>query len=99
MGDIGDINADRRLGVPAAGRPRVVRDRARDVRARLPDSLRLVVADADEPQLGGRRLRLYEPRYARAMCQRCERVAQAALRDLDRLRFLTIVRDWGFGIG
>ena len=34
------------LGIPPEGRPRVVRHRPRDLRARLPDSLRLVVAHA-----------------------------------------------------
>jgi hypothetical protein len=49
-----------RVGLPPAGRPRVVRARPRNVRARLPDPLRLVVADALQQGLGrsGVRLRL-----------------------------------------
>ena len=78
--------AGRRL--PPAGRPRVVRHRARDVRARLPDPLRLVVADADQPGLGERRLLVHERPAQRRVRQRRGRLPQAALRGLDRLRLL-----------
>ena len=43
-------------GFRLRGRARVVRAGPRDVRARLPDSPRLVVAHADEPGVGGRAL-------------------------------------------
>ena len=42
--------------IQAAGRPRLLRRRARDVRAGLPHPLRLVVADADEQGLRGLRV-------------------------------------------
>ena len=51
-----DLRADAdRQRLPPAGRPRVVRHRPRDLRARLPDSLRLVVAHAVQQGVGGRR--------------------------------------------
>ena len=43
--------------VPPAGWARLVRHRPRDLRPRLPDPLRLVVADAVQPGVGGRRVR------------------------------------------
>ena len=46
------------VGLPTDRQPRVVRRRARDLRARLPDPLRLVVADAVQQGLGGRGLLL-----------------------------------------
>ena len=46
---------DRR--VPPGGRPRLLRLRPRDLRARLPDSLRLGVAHAVQPGLGRRAVR------------------------------------------
>ena len=47
---------DRRDRVPARGWPRLIRLRPGDLRARLPDPLRLGVADAVEPRLGGLRV-------------------------------------------
>ena len=46
------------LGLPAHRQPRLVRRRARNVRPRVPDSLRLVVADAVQQGLRGRAVRL-----------------------------------------
>ena len=73
--------------LPPAGRPRVLRPRARNLRARLPHPLRLVLAHAVQQGLGGRGVcrpeRLQHDRHG---LQR--RVAQAALRGLDWLRLL-----------
>ena len=65
---ITDRAAGRRL--PPAGRPRVVRHRPRDVRAGLPDPLRLVVAHADEPGMGERGLLLRQRPAQRRLRQR-----------------------------
>ncbi len=73
------------LRVPARGRPRVVRLRPRDLRARIPDPLRLVLADAVQQGLG--RLRVLLPGRADghdAAASGCARQVQR----LDRIRFL-----------
>jgi hypothetical protein len=67
------------LGLPPPGRPRVVRHRAGDVRARVPDPLRLVMANAVQQGLGRRRVR---------QLGRQRRVPQGAVRAVDRLRLL-----------
>jgi hypothetical protein len=69
---------DDRVAAPPAGRAGLVRNRARDLRARLPDPLRLVVAHPVEQELGRRRLR------AEAAARR----SASTLLDLDRLRLL-----------
>jgi hypothetical protein len=66
---------------PAGGWPRVVRHRPAELRARLPDALRLLVEDVNEPRLGGRALR---------GLRREPRVPEDEVRVLDRLRLLTI---------
>ena len=68
-----------RQRLPPEGRPRVVRPRPRDVRARLPDSLRLGLADALQQGVGRRRVRRH---------RRQHRVPQAAVLGLDWLRLL-----------
>ena len=73
----------RSVRVPAEGRPRLVRHRARDLRARLPDSLRLGVADAVQRAVGGRR----SSRPTAAATSSASRV-----RGLDRLRLLESTR-------
>ncbi len=57
-------------GLPAGGRPRLVRHRARNVCARLPHSLRLVVAHARQSRLGERRLFLRGRHSQRRVRQR-----------------------------
>ena len=82
---------DRR--VPPEGRPRLVRLRPRDVRARLPDSLRLVVADDSST-------RTWEDVVFAgngAQRRRSAASAQAAVRGLDRLRLLGSKYQLGLG--
>ena len=74
-------SADRRL--PARGRARVVRHRPRDLRARLPDPLRLVVADAVQQGVG-----------ETCVFGDSAAIPQAALHGLDRLRLLEAARNW-----
>ena len=62
----------------------------RDLRARLPDPLRLVVADALQQGVGRRGLRRR---------RRQRRVPQAAVRGLDRLRLLDRLRAQGSRLG
>ena len=71
---------------------RVVRPGPRNLRARLPDSLRLVVADALQQGLGRSGVRLHErEHHYRPVHQRRGRLPQAALRGVDWLRFLMAV--------
>ena len=66
-----------RQRVPPAGRPRVVRPRPRDLRARLPDPLRLVVADAVQQGLGGRRSSPAQTAAAASSASRASRSGSA----------------------
>ena len=85
--------------LPAAGRPRVVRARPRNVRARLPDPLRLVVADADEPRLGGGRVRLRDRSTAAARASAAPPISasRASRSGSATTSRLTGIRDWGLG--
>ena len=82
-------NAAAGLGLPPHRQPRVVRRRARNLRARLPDPLRLVVAHALQPGLGGRRVLLPRGRRRRRRATgRQHLVPQGEVQRLDRLRLL-----------
>jgi hypothetical protein len=70
---------------PAQGRTRLVRPRPRDVRARLPHPLRLVVADDVQPGVGEHRVR---GQRSGGRHERKHVVPPAAVRDLDRIRLL-----------
>ena len=73
--------------LPADRQPRLLRRRARDVRARLPDPLRLVVAHAVQQGLRGHLSTRIRPRTT-ADGPRERLVPQAQVLAVDRLRFL-----------
>ena len=81
------------LRLPARQRARLVRHRPHDLRHRLPDPLRLVVADAVQPGVGGPGVRVR--RHAARGGARQRRVPARPLPDVDRLRLLVTASGGG----
>ena len=79
-------SAQDHLGLPAEGRPRLVRRGPRNLRPRIPHPLRLVLAHAVQQGLGRRGVR---PDGGGS-----DDVPEAALRGLDRLRLLRARGSW-----